>query len=57
MAVLTLITPVVLELDGERILECLPRLLEADAVLGEVRRRFALIPFELIILHDTTGCP
>src|SRR4051812_24702595 len=45
------------KVDGKRIIEGIARLLEADAVLGEIGSSLCTIPFEVIRFHDIYGSP
>src|SRR5262249_21731514 len=57
VSILIVAIAVVAPAQGKGIVESLTGLLEADLVLGKVRRSLGFIPFELIVVHDATVYP
>ena len=56
-ALLTVVAAVIVVFDGGHVAERFPRLLEADLVFGEVGRCLGIIPFEFVVIHNTTVYP
>src|SRR5208282_5462764 len=54
-AVLSITLPPILADHGEDVRECKARRREAHAMTGEVLGCLGVIPFEIVILHDTTA--
>ena len=57
VSILILAMAVIVPAYCESIVECLTRLLEADLVLGKVRRSLSFIPFERTIIHNAMVYP
>jgi len=55
VAILSVVLPIIDDLDHERIGESLFRKLERDAVPAVVAPSFGVVPLEIIILHTSTA--